>query len=147
MEVKKDLPAIIAAHGIPYVATATPAHPVDLMNKVRKAASVEGPAFIHIFSPCPTGWRMPTRLAVAVARLAVETRVYPLYEVINGEYRHGRGKKPKPVSEYLNIQVRFKHLEEAPAAPIQAGADRGDADLERRAAPRSHQPLQRRRCD
>lgn len=135
MEIKKDLPAIVADHGIPYVATATPAHPVDLMNKVRKAASVAGPAFLHIFSPCPTGWRMPAQKAVAIARLAVETRVYPLYEVIDGLYRLGRGKKrPKPVSGYLKAQGRFKHLNEACLDAMQTEVDRRYAALERRAA-------------
>jgi NADPH-dependent glutamate synthase beta subunit-like oxidoreductase len=83
---KKNLPAIVAAHGIPYVATASPAFPVDLMNKVKKAASIPGPAYIHIFSPCPTGWRATPEASVELARLAVLSHVFPLYEVINGKW-------------------------------------------------------------
>jgi NADPH-dependent glutamate synthase beta subunit-like oxidoreductase/pyruvate/2-oxoacid:ferredoxin oxidoreductase beta subunit len=83
---KKNLPAIAAAHGIPYVATASPAFPVDLMNKVKKAASIPGPAYIHIYSPCPTGWRSETDTSVEVARMAVLSNVFPLYEVIDGRW-------------------------------------------------------------
>ena len=83
---KKNLPAIVAAHGIPYVATASPAFPVDLMNKVKKAAMMPGPAYVHIFSPCPTGWRSSPDTSVEVARMAVLSRVFPLYEVVNGKW-------------------------------------------------------------
>lgn len=83
---KKNMPAIVAAHGIPYVATASPAFPVDLMNKVKKAASMPGPAYIHIYSPCPTGWRATPDSSVELARLAVLSRVFPLYEIINGKW-------------------------------------------------------------
>jgi homotetrameric NADPH-dependent glutamate synthase len=83
---KKNLPAIAVAHGIPYVATASPAFPVDLMNKIKKAATIPGPAYIHIYSPCPTGWRHEGNLAVEAARMAVLSNVFPLYEVIDGKY-------------------------------------------------------------
>jgi len=83
---KKNMPAIVAAHGIPYIATASPAFPVDLMNKVKKAALTPGPAYIHIFSPCPTGWRATPEMSVELARLAVLSNVFPLYEIINGKY-------------------------------------------------------------
>jgi NADPH-dependent glutamate synthase beta subunit-like oxidoreductase len=83
---KKNMPAIVAAHGIPYVATASPAFPVDLMNKVRKAAMMPGPAYIHIYSPCPTGWRASPESSIELARLAVLSRVFPLYEVVNGKW-------------------------------------------------------------
>jgi pyruvate ferredoxin oxidoreductase beta subunit len=108
---KKDLPAIAVAHKIPYVATVNPAYYLDLMNKVRKASLIEGPAYIHAFSPCPTGWRHEGRYAVKIARLAVQTRVFPLYEVIDGKYfLNRRINKPKPVTEYLKLQKRFSHL-------------------------------------
>ncbi len=108
---KKDLPAIAVAHKIPYVATVNPAFYLDLMNKVKKAALIKGPAYIHAFSPCPTGWRHEGRYAVKVARLAVQTRVFPLYEVINGKYILNRKiNKPKPIKEYLALQKRFAHL-------------------------------------
>ncbi len=83
---KKNMPAIVAAHGIPYVATASPAFPTDLMNKVKKAAMMPGPAYIHIYSPCPTGWRATPDSSIELARLAVLSRVFPLYEVINGKW-------------------------------------------------------------
>ena len=90
---KKNMPAIVAAHGIPYVATASPAFPVDLMNKVRKAASTPGPAYIHIYSPCPTGWRCSPEQSIEVARLAVLSRVFPLYEVVNGKWVLSQAEK------------------------------------------------------
>jgi pyruvate ferredoxin oxidoreductase beta subunit len=108
---KKDLPAIAVAHKIPYVATVNPAFYLDLMNKIRKASLIKGPAYIHAFSPCPTGWRHEGRYAVKIARLAVQTRVFPLYEVIDGKYILNRKiNKPKPVAEYLKAQKRFAHL-------------------------------------
>ncbi|MBW1916799.1 MAG: pyruvate synthase subunit beta [Deltaproteobacteria bacterium] len=117
---KKDLPAIAVAHKIPYVATVNPAYYLDLMNKVKKAALIQGPAYLHAFSPCPTGWRHEGRYAVKIARLAVQTRVFPLYEVINGKYFLNRKvTKPKPVREYLKLQRRFAHLTEEDIEIIQ----------------------------
>jgi pyruvate ferredoxin oxidoreductase beta subunit len=128
---KKDLPAIAAAHDIPYVATACPAYHLDLMNKVKKAVALPGPAFVHIFSPCPTGWRMPPQFAVKVAKLAVQTKAYPLYEVLDGRYILSRKiAKPKPVTEYLKIQGRFRHLTEENIRAIQEEVDRKYAHLE-----------------
>jgi pyruvate ferredoxin oxidoreductase beta subunit len=123
---KKDLPAIMAAHRIPYVATASPAYHVDLMNKVRRAAAVAGPAFVHVFSACPTGWRMPTQDAVRVSKLAVQTRLYPLFEVIDGQYVLSKSNpsKPKPVEAYLTAQGRFKHLASAQIEGMQKQVDR-----------------------
>ncbi|MBW2084961.1 MAG: pyruvate ferredoxin oxidoreductase, partial [Deltaproteobacteria bacterium] len=117
---KKNMPAIAAAHDIPYVATASPAYHLDLMNKIRKAVAIEGPAYVHIFSPCPTGWRMRPELAVESARLAVRTRVFPLYEIINGKYILNRKvNKPKPLQEYFQPQGRFRHLDEKTVAKIE----------------------------
>ncbi|MDD3581600.1 MAG: pyruvate synthase subunit PorB [Desulfobacca sp.] len=117
---KKDMPAIAVAHKIPYVATVNPAFYLDLMNKVKKASLIKGPAYIHAFSPCPTGWRHEGRYAVKIARLAVQTRVFPLYEVINGKYFLNRKiSKPKPVREYLKLQRRFAHLTEEDIEIIQ----------------------------
>jgi pyruvate ferredoxin oxidoreductase beta subunit len=129
---KKDLSAIVAAHGVPYVATATPAHHLDLMNKVRRAANMSGPAFIHIFSPCPTGWRMLPNKVLDVCKLAVRTKVYPLYEVINGKCVIERKiTKALPVSEYLKIQGRFRHLSEEQITKIQSDVDRKYDELVR----------------
>jgi len=117
---KKNVVEIAVAHGAPYVATASPAYPIDLMNKVKKASLVPGPTYIHIFSPCPTGWRCGTEESVAIARLAVQSKVFPLYEVIDGEYYLSRRvTKPKPISEYFQPQRRFRHLTEAEVRFIQ----------------------------
>lgn len=121
---KKDLPSIAVSHKIPYVATVNPAYYLDLMNKVRKASLIEGPAYIHAYSPCPTGWRHEGRYAVKVARLAVQTRIFPLYEVIYGKYILNRKvNKPKPVTEYLKLQKRFAHLTKSEIEIIQKNAD------------------------
>ncbi len=126
---KKNMPMIAAAHGIPYVATATPAHYVDLMNKVRKALAIPGPAYLHIYAPCPTGWRCAPDMSIEVAKLAVDTRIFPLYEVIDGRFVLNRNvKKPKPVEEYLKTQRRFRHLTPEDFAFIQ---QRVDAEWER----------------
>ncbi len=121
---KKNVPAIAVAHNIPYVATASPAYFLDLMNKAKKAALVKGPAYLHIYSACPTGWRHGGDLAIEISRLAVETKVFPLYEVIEGKYIINRKiVKPKPVSEYLKKQGRFRHLTEDVIAEIQKQVD------------------------
>ena len=122
---KKNMPAIAAAHDIPYVATASPAYYVDLMNKAKKASLVDGPAYLHIFSPCPTGWRCAVEDAVQTARLVVQTKIFPLYEVIDGKYRLSRKlKKFKPVNDYFKLQRRFRHLTEEDIALIQERVDR-----------------------
>jgi len=117
---KKNMPEIATAHNIPYVATACPSYPIDLINKVKKASKIKGPAYIHILSVCPTGWRLPPELSIKAGRLAVETGVFPLYEVENGHYRFtGEIKKLRPVKEYLQIQGRFRHLSEEMIDTIQ----------------------------
>jgi len=109
---KKNLPGIIAAHNIPYFATASPAFYMDYINKVKKASLVEGPAFIHVFSPCPTGWGSKSEDTILISRLAVETRLFPLFEVIDGKYYilNRKVDKPKPLEEYFKLQRRFRHL-------------------------------------
>jgi pyruvate ferredoxin oxidoreductase beta subunit len=105
------MPEIAAAHGIPYVATASPSYPFDLMEKVAKGAAIKGPAYIHILSVCPTGWRSPTDTVIRQGRLAVETGIFPLYEVENGEYKMSIDlPKLRPVKDYLKSQGRFRHL-------------------------------------
>ena len=108
---KKNMPAIAAAHNIPYVATACPSYPIDLVQKVKKAADIEGPAYIHILSVCPTGWRSAPELSIKLGRLAVESGVFPLYEVENGRYHLSMDfPQLKPVKEYFKLQGRFRHL-------------------------------------
>ncbi|NPA49013.1 MAG: pyruvate synthase subunit beta [Thermodesulfobacteria bacterium] len=126
---KKNVPQIAVAHGIPYVATASPAFFLDLMNKVKKAALVKGPAYVHIYSPCPTGWGTRGEDSIKLARLAVDTKIFPLYEVIEGKYYLTRKiTKPKPVEEYLKAQRRFRHLTPEIIEEIQR---RVDAEYER----------------
>mgnify|MGYP003960467923 CR=1 FL=1 len=116
---KKNMPAIAVAHGIPYVATASPSFPFDMMEKVKKAADVEGPAYVHILSVCDTGWRTPTNLSVTIGRLAVQTGIFPLYEVENGVYKLNVDKDLKPVADYLKKQGRFRHLSDDEIQKIQ----------------------------
>jgi pyruvate ferredoxin oxidoreductase beta subunit len=108
---KKNMPEIAAAHNIPYVATACSSYPFDLMEKVKKAAEIEGPAYVHVLSVCPTGWRLPPQLAIHAGRLAVETGMFPLYEVEQGRYTLNVDlAELRPIEEYLKIQGRFRHL-------------------------------------
>lgn len=108
---KKDMPGIAAAHNIPYVATACPSYPRDLEKKVKKARDTEGPAYLHVFSVCPTGWRSKPEIGIELGRLAVETGVFPLYEVENGTWRITKTvKELKPIRDYLSPQGRFRHL-------------------------------------
>jgi len=118
---KKNLPGIISAHNIPYFATASPGFYMDYMNKVKKASLVEGPAFIHVYSPCPTGWGTKSEDTIKLSKLVVETRIFPLFEVIDGKYYilNRKVDKPKPVEEYLKLQRRFRHLKPEEIALIQ----------------------------
>ncbi|HOS82072.1 MAG TPA: thiamine pyrophosphate-dependent enzyme [Methanolinea sp.] len=115
MQPKKDLDAIVAAHRPPYMATACPAYPKDLFQKVKKALSYRGPTFIHILSPCPPGWRFSTEKTVEMGKLAVRTGMWILYEREQGKVTiNGPSKaamvKPLPVEEYIRAQGRFKGI-------------------------------------
>jgi len=117
---KKDMPKIAVAHNIPYVATACPSYPFDLLEKVRKAKMANGPSYLHILSVCPTGWRSATDLSVRYGRLAVQSGVFPLYEVENGKYRLTYNPEPlRPINDYLKGQGRFRHLTPDTIATIQ----------------------------
>ncbi|GAV32162.1 MAG: thiamine pyrophosphate-dependent enzyme [Anaerosomatales bacterium] len=134
---RKDLTQIMAAHGIPYVAQASISHWKDLTEKAAKAFAVEGPAFINVFAPCPRGWRIPFDKTVEIAKLAVQTGFWPLYEVEDGVWRQTvKVVNRKPVEEFLRPQGRFKHLfapgNEALLAEIQADVDRAWEQLQRR---------------
>jgi pyruvate ferredoxin oxidoreductase beta subunit len=131
---KKDMPAIVAAHNIPYVATACPSYPLDLMAKVEKGAAIQGPAYVHILSVCPTGWRCPTDLTIRIGRLAVETGIFPLYEVENGTYKLNFDfPKLRPVADYLKLQGRFRHLSDDIINTIQQRVAKDYARLKKRA--------------
>jgi pyruvate ferredoxin oxidoreductase beta subunit len=121
---KKNMPEIAVAHNIPYVATATHGYPFDLMEKIRKAVAIPGPAYVHILSVCPTGWRSATDTVIRQSRLAVLTGIFPLYEVENGQYRMTVDlPKLRPVQDYLKIQGRFRHLSEDNIKKIQERVD------------------------
>jgi len=131
---KKNMPAIAAAHGIPYVATACHSYPFDLMAKVKKGLETPGPAYIHILSVCPTGWRSAPDLSVRLGRLAVETGVFPLYEVEGGKYRLSIDfPKLRPVEDYLSLQGRFRHLSPDTIKEIQDRVNREYAQLKEKA--------------
>jgi pyruvate ferredoxin oxidoreductase beta subunit len=124
---KKDLVAIAVAHGIKYAATANVAYLIDAANKVEKALNTPGASFIHFLSPCTPGWRIDSASSVKVSRLAVQTALWPLYEVVDGEYiTTVKISKRLPVTEYLKTQGRFRHMLSKPeeVAKVQAIADR-----------------------
>jgi len=130
LQQKKDVPAIMAAHGIDYVATASAAYPLDLYDKIKRAQGLEGTKYIHIHTPCPPGWGFDTRYTVKIGRLAVETGYFDLYEVEKGEFRlTGASEKLiekrrlVPVREYLQTQARFRLLSEEQIVQIQAQVD------------------------
>ncbi len=107
---KKNMVEIMVAHGIPYAATANIAWPRDIIAKVKKAMTVDGPTFIHIFAPCPTGWRYPPDKTLEIAKQATHAKIFPLYEVEHGVYKVKTFKKEADVAEYLMRQGRFRHL-------------------------------------
>lgn len=113
-EFKKPLLRIVAAHGLEYCATASCSYPLDFVRKVKRAVDVKGPAFVHIIQPCLRGWRFDTSESFQVARLAVESRFFPLYEVYNGykyvlNYPNPMMSKV-PIEDYLKQQGRLRHL-------------------------------------
>jgi len=120
---KKDVPLIMAAHGIPYMATVSVAYPKDLQEKLRKAKEIRGFKYIHAVIPCPTGWRFDPAKAVEVSRLGVDTWAWPLYEVEEGVLRMSRKPEQKPVTEYLKAQGRFRRLSEEQIEYVQTTVD------------------------
>jgi pyruvate ferredoxin oxidoreductase beta subunit len=118
LEKKKPITEIMLAHEMEYVATATPYYWKDMLTKVRKGLEVEGPAFLHLFAPCPRGWRSEPSKTMAYSKLAVETCVFPLWEAVNGKRQLSTPsklialapQKKKPITDYLTGQGRFRHL-------------------------------------
>jgi pyruvate/2-oxoacid:ferredoxin oxidoreductase beta subunit len=122
---KKNMLEIMADHRIPYVASVTIAYPEDMMRKITRAKGIHGTKFIHLLSPCPAGWRIPSEEVVHVSRLAVQARVFPLLEIEDGErYTLNVHPDPVPVREYLEIQGRFSHLTDEEIEKIQNNVDR-----------------------
>jgi pyruvate ferredoxin oxidoreductase beta subunit len=113
LEPKKPLSLIIASHGVPFVASATPSNPQDLARKVKKALSFNAPTFLHVLAPCIPSWGYESSKGLDLARLAIQTRVFPLFEIENGILSFSQKilkENAKPVEEYLKVQGRFKHL-------------------------------------
>lgn len=129
LQEKKDVPAIIAAHGIGYVATAAAAYPLDLYDKVKKAAALKGPRYIHVHTPCPPGWNFESRYTIKIGKLAVQSGLFDLYEIENGKLTlSGPSKKlltkeRVPVVEYFKTQARFKNLSADAIQAVQARVD------------------------
>jgi pyruvate ferredoxin oxidoreductase beta subunit len=108
---KKNMPLLAANHGIPYVATATVDDFRDLQRKVKTALAIEGPKYLHVLAPCPLGWGHHGELTVQICRLAKDTGLYPIYEIIDGKITNAKKISVKvPVEEYLKLQGRFSHL-------------------------------------
>ena len=109
---KKDLTSIIAAHNIPYAAQTTfIGNFKDLHEKAHKAIYTEGPCFLNVMSPCPRGWRYETEYLAEICQLAVDTCVWPMYEIVEGKWHLTyEPKKKLPVEEFLKKQGRFKHM-------------------------------------
>jgi len=134
---KKNIMEIMAAHYNPYSATAAIGFPQDLLRKIAKAKTIRGTKFIHMLVPCPTGWRTPSDMAPELSILAVETNVFPLYEIENGKkYTINHRPRRLPVQEYLSKQGRFKHLTEEQILDIQMEVDEEWARLDKMAQSR-----------
>jgi len=120
---KKNVVEIMVAHRISYAATANIAYPEDFVAKLKRASQIRSTKYIQIFSPCPVGWKYSSELTVRLGRLAYQSCVYPLYEVIEGKYTIKKPAKETPVSEYIKLQSRFKHLDKAAIDAIQKTVD------------------------
>lgn len=123
---KKDAPRIMAAHGIPYVATAAVSHLADYRAKLRRAARVRGFRYLHVLSPCPIAWGYPYEQTIEVTRAAVETGMWMLYEIDRGRMKLTyRPRRRRPVKEYVALQRRFAHLSPREVQSMQRHVDEG----------------------
>jgi pyruvate ferredoxin oxidoreductase beta subunit/2-oxoisovalerate ferredoxin oxidoreductase beta subunit len=130
---KKNLTEIMAAHEIPYAATATPAHLADLVRKVEKAKSIQGTRISTMLIPCLDGWGLSDDAGITAARLAVDSGTFPLYEVEDGHrYTLNQATKTRPVKDYLTMQKRYRHLTAQELDEVQATVDRDWARLVQR---------------
>ncbi len=109
---KKDILRIVESHNIPYIASASVAYIKDLRNKIERAKTVQGTSYIHVHTPCPTGWGFQPSQTIEVAKKAVQTAIFELYEIIDGEKKTNKTiNNILPEKEYLEIQKRFKREE------------------------------------
>ena len=120
---KKDVPTIAAAHHIPYVATASIGYPKDLEKKIKKALSIKGPKYIHIHSPCPVGWNYDSSKTIEIAKEAVESKMWALFEIEDGKKTLTHTPKGIPVSKYFKSQKRFRHLTDSDIKEYQKRID------------------------
>ncbi|MFP3417729.1 MAG: thiamine pyrophosphate-dependent enzyme [Nitrososphaeria archaeon] len=121
---KKPIAEIVAAHRIPYVATANPGYFADMMNKFKKGLEVEGPSFVHVLQPCTTGWKFDPRYGIVLARLATETALWINWEQEEGQFRVTvTVPRRKHVKHYFELQGRFSHLTEEDIEKIQKEVD------------------------
>ena len=128
---KKDIDAIMAAHRIPYQATASTSYPEDVIKKAKKAKGIKGTRFLHIYAPCPTGWKSRPEDSIKLGRMVVQNCIFPLYEVENGE-KYGltmKVKDKKPIDDYLKLQGRFRHLKPEQIKQMQEEVDHNWARL------------------
>jgi pyruvate ferredoxin oxidoreductase beta subunit/2-oxoisovalerate ferredoxin oxidoreductase beta subunit len=132
---KKNLSEIMAAHGVPYVATASVGHLADLKAKVAKAKALRGMRIITVLIPCLDGWGLADDGAVTAARYAVECGAFPLLEIEDGQrYTINSARRTRPVADYLALQRRYRHLSAADTQTLQSEIDEGWARLLRRVA-------------
>jgi pyruvate ferredoxin oxidoreductase beta subunit/2-oxoisovalerate ferredoxin oxidoreductase beta subunit len=133
-EPKKDVVAILVAHNIPYIATTTPSFPDDFRMKFERAKGIRGFRFIHVLAPCTAGWKYEERYTIELGRLAVHSKIFPLYEVFDSR-RYVINVEPKgiPVQEYLKYQGRYSRLTEQEISEIQQEADQRWEELCRKA--------------
>jgi pyruvate ferredoxin oxidoreductase beta subunit len=130
---RKDLVGIAIAHDIPYAATASICNLTDLRKKIKKAKETDGPSLLHIYVPCPTGWRYAPAKTVQVARMAVETGCWVLYEYENGQARlNYKPKELKPIEDYTGLQGRFKKMDDRQKSEMQEAVANGFAKLVKR---------------
>ncbi len=122
-EKKKYVADLMIAQNVPYVATATIAYPEDLERKISVAKSIKGPKFIQILSPCPPGWYYNSADTIKVSRLAVESKVFPLFESRNGKFALFKPSKNVPITDYLSLQGRFGHLREEEIREIEEAVE------------------------
>jgi pyruvate ferredoxin oxidoreductase beta subunit len=129
-ESKKNMPLIMAAHRIPYVATACTSYPLDFITKLQKARTMKGTKYIHLLAPCPTGWRYDTSKTIEIGRLAVQTGMWVLYEIEDGKFkltppsdRLIDKSKRKPIKEYLGMQGRFRGMPDSRVEQLQQQID------------------------
>ncbi len=134
-QLAKKSPAKAAASGCLYAATASPSHPFDLIEKARRAWSIAGPAYLHILCPCPLTWGFDPENSVRIARMAVEARVFPLYEIAEGHYNITvEDIQPRTVADYVVRQSRFSSWKKARIAALQEQTDKIYAQLKNNAA-------------